>query len=67
MEEKDIFKFITDHLTFEMLPKTKEVLWYINDESAQYQSQFDVFFNHIDGIDHWDLVLKLLQDQQDQS
>lgn len=60
MSKIELTTFIRNNLTFEVLPKTKEILWYINEDSKVDREEYDTFFSIIEKVDPWSLVLEAM-------
>lgn len=60
MSKTELTTFIRNNLTFEVLPKTKEILWYINEDSKVDREEYDTFFSTIEKVDPWNLVLEAM-------
>lgn len=60
MSKEELFQFIQSHLTFEIIPQEKKVFWYIAEEAYLDGVDSEPFFNAIEDMDHWQLVLELM-------
>lgn len=63
MSEKELSKFIKENLTFEVLPKSRQVLWYVAEETIATEEEKKMFFADLDRLDkvgQWELVLNIM-------
>ena len=60
MSIEELSRFIKENLTFEVLPKSRQVLWYVAEETTVTEEEKKMFFADLDRVDQWELVLNVM-------